>query len=579
MKLRLPPGLRKGLPRARLIASIAVSLTLLLGCTQVPAPTPKSSPTATLTPAPTPTPTPDPTKYGGTLTYAIEGAPSRYDPQLEDSDSVRALIQPAYEGLVRLDPFGSGRRIVPGLAQRWEMQDPNTWVFYLNRGVRFYDGTLFTAEDVKFSLERIINTPGLLPSPEAKLALSPIQEIRVLNDYSVVVKTTRPWAAALTTLSGWYVKMVPRQLFLTGGDLDNYVSGTGAFILKEYIQGEGGTLSRNQSYWMEGLPFLDRIQVREMADPQVRLAAFKSGELDILLEDLSIKEVAELRGANPRVKIWQAQDPMRSPAIRLNTASPFLKDVRVRKALRLAVDDRRAYEAEGSPCPSAYNSPMGLTQWALSQAELARRPENALEGWGPRLEGARRLLSEAGLSQGFSLTLTIAQPQSLPEAEAAVIRGKLFQEALVELGLEVTLQRKGYPGEFTQAILTQEYQVAIGRPELSSSTDPDALRMEWASNAAKNYTGLTDPELDRLLESQSQLLDPEKRREVVQEAQRRILDSYAAYYLPIPQPCAEGPGVLVQPWVKGYQPNWQGALRDNLSFCEVWIDRSAKGER
>ena len=119
----------------------------------------------------------------------------------------------------------------------------------------------------------------------------------------------------------------------------------------------------------------------------------------------------------------------------------------------------------------------------------------------------------------------------------------------------------------------------MGRLDFPSSTDPDALRMEWAGNGVRNYTGFADSELDRLLESQSQLLDPDRRREVVQEVQRRILDSYAAFYLPLPQPCAQGPGVPVQPWVKGYQPDWQGALRDNLSFREVWIDKSAKGER
>jgi len=488
------------------------------------------------------------------------------------------VVQPTYSGLTQLDSLASGRRILPDLAERWEMPDDKTWRFHLRRDVKFHDGTPFSAVDAQFSLERIFTAPGTVPTPDVRIALEPVREVRVLSPYLLEIRTSRPWASALPTLSGWFLRIVPQHFFQKGYTLDEYVRGTGPFILRDdtYKRGEGGRLIRNKEYWDKELPYLDEIVITEIPDPQARLAAFAAGRVDLLLEPLSIKEGMSLREKLPRVKFWQYQDPLRGPDVILNTSMPPLNDIRVRKALRLAIDDRRVYAASGNPCHMALNSPLGLSSWGMAQEDLSQREEHA-QTLAERQAEALRLVREANLTSGFSVQIMLP-PDQTPGADLANAQelARLLQQMWQPITAYPESKKPRDISQLRELLVTQQFEAALTSSLFTTIPNPDGLALVWGSFGPKNYTGLSDSKLDGLLERQSMALDGNERLTLLHEAQRRILDSYAGFFLPIARPCAEGEGTPVQPWVQDYRPDWQGAALDNLRFDRAWIDRSMR---
>ena len=583
-------------------------LSLLLGaCNGGEEPTPTSIPTATTrveppppthTPTPIPTPTLTPTPLpqtptvtplrGGTLNYAISGSTTSFDPFLQSDLSTHAFIQPAYNGLVKFDI--AGEAVVPDLAESWKLEDSLTLVFNLRQGVSFHDGAPFTAKQAAFSIHRALNPlPGT--TSLVRPFLVPISSVEAVGDYTLRLSTDRPWASALTRLAHPFLRMIPEHVanrsplptppppkptpIPTG--MRDVVLGTGPFQFVSYDPEAGGRLTRNPDYWERGKPYLDALRLHILPDKKTALAGTRTGFIDLYLGPVDPEDLSGLRKSLPMLIGWRFQDLVAGPEVVLNlTKAPF-DDLRVRKALRLAVDSEAMYKAHHNKGPLAFNSPMGLTQWGLLQRELALRPES-----GPplslRIETAKGLLAQAGVEEGFSVTVIVGHSE--PDSERTGgqgLKARILAENLRALELEVQVVEKPVPGEFQTDLLLLRYDVAVVETEFDGHPDPDGLKLFWKSRGSRNYSAYSDPGLDALLERQSIVLSEQERRELVREAQERILDSYAAFYLPLALPSEESPAMgIMHPWVRGFRYDWSGAEFNNLRFDEVWLDAAVK---
>jgi ABC-type transport system substrate-binding protein len=312
---------------------------------------------------------------------------------------------------------------------------------------------------------------------------------------------------------------------------------------------------------------------------QTLILAIGFGQLDLLFQPIDEKKVEQLVKLNSKIAPWRILDLMSGPDVVLNTSRALFNDVRAREAVRLAIDNdamRAANPINGKPF---LNSPMGLTKWGLSENELALRKENSKEKVA-KIEEARRLLAEARVGQGTPIQIMIGQGKYLFDSKpyGPDAKGQVLKSNLNALGLDAQLEEFKYPGEFNTQLLLLRYDIAMLHTPVDEYPDPDGLKDFWNSRGPRNYSAYQNRELDTLLYKQSSLLNPDARRQMVDQAQRMILDSYAAFYLPIST--SDGPNgpatAASNPWVKNYWHNWMGATMGSLQYKFTWIDASLK---
>src|SRR5262249_47986701 len=197
------------------------------------------------------------------------------------------------ECLVKDDRHG---KIVPWLAGRWDNADDRNYTFFLKRGVRFHNGRELRASDVKFVLDRAMNPETKHPYPGYYEA---IRDIHVKDDYTITIALKVPTPAFLLNMARQGSVIYPREAVDT---LKSAPVGTGPFTLGEWVRGDRIVLVRNPSYHVKGLPHLDRVTYRFIADPNAALAALKAGDIDAAMFGIGPEHVPELR-RDPRFQV------------------------------------------------------------------------------------------------------------------------------------------------------------------------------------------------------------------------------------------------------------------------------------
>ena len=515
---------------------------------------------------------------GGILKAAYTGTvPKSFDPFTQSDVLGQAMIQPAYDGLVRYQGVPPDRKIVGDLAERWEFTDDHTLVMHLQKDARFHDGQPLTAEDVQFSIIRsaspLSGTTSLMRN-----RLSSIDRVETSDDYTVRIVTKDPWASALNTLASPYMRIVPKHIASASPEgLAAVIVGSGPFVFKSFSPDTGAEFVKNKSYWDKGLPYMDGIRLSPINDPQTLLLALSFGQVDLLFQSMDGDQVEQLTKLNSKVTLWRPLDTVSGPDVVLNTTRAPFDDVRVREGIRLAIDNEAMAKANQYSGKMQLNSPMGLTRWGLSDDELSLRKENNKDQ-DIKIREAKRLLSEAGI-QGAEVRIMVGQGRYLfPNKKYGPdVKGQILMDNLKEIGLEPQLEFKKYPGEFNQELLLFKYDIAVLYTPIDDYPDPDNLKDFWQSRGPRNYSAYQNKDIDQLLYQQSLTLSTDARHTIIDRIQRLALDSYAAFYLPLSAP--EGPGpvsAISQPWLKNYWNNWMGANMGSLQYKFAWIEKPTK---
>lgn len=484
-------------------------------------------------------------KRGGTLRYGTVSEVASLDPHVAAGSAWRALVGVLYSSLVTYDKHGD---IVPALAVSWEQPDPQTLVFHLREDARFQDGSPVTAEDVRFSLERIVD-----PATGATLR-SNLQGARIETPDASTIRISKdsPDVTLLSVLAMTEAAIVPKQWVQGGANLKLEANGAGPFRLASYEPSVRASLERNPSYYVEGQPYLESVDFRMIKSDDARVNALRSQSLD-MIDFVPWKDIASL-SRNPAFEVDTAGGAFMSVWFNA-TRKPF-DDPRVRQAVSYALDrdavSKAAFFGHGTPITGA------------PTASDSQYFNPGFEGTYNRdLDKARALLAEAGYPDGLDMSLLVFQGLGIYTTTAQILQANL-KEAGINLTLEpvewATLVERKNRGDYDAMI----YGVSVKLP------DPDAYAYYLGADSSfwAKPIGYRDEQLEQLLAQGRAQTDPEQRKLIYRDVEQRVLETSPWVFINWREQ-AQGYARKVQ----GYQ-QLGGALSESspaISLPTIWM--------
>jgi peptide/nickel transport system substrate-binding protein len=509
-------------------------------------------------------------RRGGTVTLRTWDPP-HFDPMLTIAYKTHIPYSLTHSRLLK---HKAGPSVRPGtfaiegdLVESWTQPNDTTYVFKLRRGVKWHpkppvNGRELTAEDVVYTVNRFLSVTG---NGNAYM-LEPVAKVVATDRYTVTFTLKAPFAWLLDVLATpMVVPIVARECVEKFGDLKKPEAtvGTGPWMLDTYRPNVGLTFNRHQGYFLPGLPRIDRVEMFVDDDNASRMAAFLAGKYDLGWE---------FPGTINRTDWVQIQDTLRQKRPNLKTTEftsnvwthlsmrtdkPPFSDVRVRRAMSLAIDRQGVIDAvmEGGGVLNA-PVPAALTEWALPVEQL---------GEGARYYAydpaeARRLLAAAGYPKGFSTSVCFHGYGSTALIDAA----QLVVKYLKDVGIAATLDTKEYGAYISTCFFGKFNSMAYGPQTV---LDPDHCLYGWYyPGELRNQSHITDPVVADMLVGQRRVTDVAKRRELIHEIQRYLATQQ--YYVQLPSAV--------------YVAVWDGALKNygpNLGFdyggrlLAAWLDR------
>ena len=469
-----------------------------------------------------------------TLIVALEAEPPELDPNLSSAYVDRQVMASIYDKLVDINQEGE---IVPVLAESYEVSDDDTvYTFKLREGVEFHDGTPFNAEAVKFNLERYQEEDSVRSTE-----VEPIESVEVVDENTVRVTLSEPFApflAVLTDRAG--IIASPKAIEEGNGRISKNPVGTGPFEFVERVRGDHITVERNQGYWRDGLPRIDRIEYRGIDDENVQYQNLQSGELD-LIDSIPYVEFRDLQESGDyRVSI---EPGLGYQGIWLNVTQPPFDNEQLRQAVYRLVDREAIVKAVlrnvgGTPA----NSPFSEASWAYSEESDEYPPRS--------VEEAKALLEEAGEPDGFSFTL------KLDPSPASQQIGQIIQNSLEPAGIDVKLEQLEFGALLDDSTNGNFEALFLG---WSGRIDPDLNIYDFTvTNGDFNDSGYSNPEVDRLLNEARTTSDRERRKELYTQVMEILHEEVPYVYLYHNNSTTD---FAMQPTVQGFEPYPDGILR------------------
>ncbi len=480
-----------------------------------------------------------PTK-GGILQVSFPGSPRLLDPPITGSLEEWVVTSWLYNNLTRVD---SKLNVQPDLAESWTAANDGTeWTFKLAKGVKFHSGKEMTADDVAFSINRILD-PNV--KSRGRGGIGPITKIDVVDPYTVKFTLSKPIAEFPANLTLPYARIVNKD---TKVNLNTAADGTGPFILKEFVVGEKVIVERNPNYFRKGLPHVDAVHALVYSDQTAELNALKEGKTDILWQ-LRPEQVKLLDGV-PAVRVEQT--PSGSfVAIVMRSDKPPFDNPLVRKALKLTLDRKQVLEAALSGQGSIGND-QSLPPTSPIYNAAVKAPVRDIAQ-------AKKLLAQAGHPNGLKLTMytSDARVGMLPLA-------LMTQQMARDAGFDINIQTVPWDMFLNTIWEKQNFYVNnwFARPTNDTSISPFFMTRD--KGGSLNDYFYSNPEVDKLLGAAQGELDAAKRRQLYFQAQALI--------------ASDGPAII--PFFKNnisaFRLSVQGFTVDpgiNLTAEQIWLRR------
>ncbi|MDB5537029.1 MAG: peptide transporter substrate-binding protein [Devosia sp.] len=331
------------------------------------------------------------------------------------------MIKSLFDGLMDYEPGTS--TLKPDLAESYTISpDGLTYTFVLHKGVKFHNGREMTAEDVKYSLDRVTNPvtqspgAGFFGSIDGFAAMADgtatsLSGVTVVDPYTVQIKLSRPDATFLHVVALNFASVVPKEAVDEfGADFGKHPVGTGAFSLAEWTLGQKLVFKRNPDYWKPGVPKLDEIDFEVGQDPTVALLRLQKGEVDIPGDGIPPAQFLQVKDDPTYAPLIIEGGQLQTGYITLNVHTPPLDNVDVRKAINMAINKER------------------IVQIVNGRAVVANQPlPPSMPGYAPDykgyvydVEGAKALLAKAGLPDGFTTELYVYNTDPNPRIAQAI---------------------------------------------------------------------------------------------------------------------------------------------------------------
>jgi peptide/nickel transport system substrate-binding protein len=472
--------------------------------------------------------------HAATLKWAAQNDVITLDPHSQNHATTNGIMQHVYEGLVRYDKkFG----IEPCLATSWQTVSPTQVRFTLRKNVKFHDGSPFTADDVVFSFGRIMQPQGTM-----QIYVSGVKEVKKVDDYTVDLILAGPNPVLLKNLvdfrimsRGWSAKNKSENVQDYKAKEDTFASrntnGTGPYVLKLWEPDKRILMQANTAWWDKLEGNATEVIYTPIKSDATRVAALLAGDVD-LLTDLPTQDVARL-SKDSKLKVLEGAEN-RTIFIGLDQFSnelkysdikgknPF-KDIRVRKALNMAVDREaiRRVTMRGLSQPASIMVAPSVHGWA---ADIDKT--SPLD-----VEGAKKLLAEAGYANGFGFQLDCPNNRYVNDEEICQALVGMWSRA----GLKVKLLAQTMPIFIAkiQNFDHDAYMLGWGVANFDASYSLLSLVHTKTTGAAGSFNlgRVSDAKIDSLVQAMGTEIDVKKRDAMLREALTITRDQ--AYYVPL----------------------------------------------
>ena len=469
----------------------------------------------------------------GALRIGLSSEPTAMDPHYHQVTPNDAMTSHVFETLVGQD---AAMKLIPRLATAWKSVDDTTWEFTLRQGAKFSNGQPFTPQDVIFTFCRVMNNEqsigGSQPAVVQKFA-----SVEARGDDTLVIKTRLPYPllpndmSRMPMLWSGIVQHGPITFDLKNGcgvtgpwptvaDFNGGKSaiGTGPYTLKSYVKGSAIELTRNEGYWGDK-PAWGEVKLIPAPSAGPRLTGLLAGDFDLIENPAArdVKRISETPGfgyvITPSVRVVYFQfDVARSPSPMVKAADGKnpLQDVRVRRAISMAID-RKAIAArimDGAATPANQFLPDGMFGTLPQPPELKYDPE-----------GAKKLLAEAGYPNGFELAVSSTNDRYINDAQISQAVAQYLSRVGIKASVDAMTRSIYFPKR-----AKREFSFAMGGWS-SETGEASSFLQYWVSAFDKehglgtsNYGGYDNPAFDQVFKRALVTVDPAAREKLLQES-------------------------------------------------------------
>jgi peptide/nickel transport system substrate-binding protein len=464
---------------------------------------------------------------GSGITVAIAGEPDQLDPHKTTSYFSFEVLENVFDTLVEPD---ENLQMQPALAESWDLsKDQLTWTFHLREGVTFHDGADFTADDVVYSYDRIIDN-----ELSTAWRFSAVKDITAVDPSTVDITVKQPTPNLLSSLGGFKGIAIVEKKNAESGEITTKPVGTGPYELTDFTSGDHIDLKANPDYW-GGAPSIPTIRYRFISEGATAVAALKAGEID-WTDSIPAQQVAGLEdddsvelGQSPSNDYWY---------LALNENRKPFDDVRVRQAIAYAIDRDAIAQ---------------VTSYGTAEVNELAIPEDSTwyteyDTYSLDQDKARALLDEAGVSD---LTMQLMVSSDYPETVDAA---QVIADELSDVGITLKIRSLDFGtwlDEQNKGNFDMLYMGWLG------NIDPDDFYYsQHHTDGGSNAQGYSNPEVDKLLDQGRTETDAETRKEIYAEAATQIADDASYIYLYNPS--------VIQAWspkLSGYTARSDRAIR------------------
>jgi len=467
------------------------------------------------------------TAQATTLKWGAQNDILTLDPHSQNHATTNAILMHSYEGLTRYNPKFE---VEPGLATKWTFVSPTQVRFELRKGVKFQDGSNFTADDVVFNFGRIKQPQGTM-----SIYVTGINEIKKIDDHTVEMTLSSPNPMLLRNLidfrmmsKAWAEKNNTTNTQDYKNKEENFasrnVNGTGAYHITGWQPDQKITMAINKGWWDKHSGNVTEVIYTPIKSDPTRVAALLSGELD-MLTDLPTQDVARIRG-DSKLKVMDGSE-VRTIFLALDMFSPELKysdvkgknpfkDKRVREALSLAIDREliKRNTMRGLSLPAGIIVAPGVNGHT-PELDAAVKAD---------AEKAKKLLADAGYPNGFEIQLNCPNNRYVNDEE--ICQNITVMWARIGVKTKLAAESMATFIQKVQNFDTSAYLLGWGVATMDAQYSLQSLVRTKTTGADGNFNfgRVSDPEIDRLVDAMKSEMDPTKRNAMIRDALVRTRD-------------------------------------------------------
>jgi peptide/nickel transport system substrate-binding protein len=442
---------------------------------------------------------PDP----NTLVMIIESSPTNLDPRVGLDAQSERIDDLLFDDLLNRDDQLNVR---PGLAEKWEIPDPKTYVFHLHHGVTFHNGQPLTSRDVKWTFDSLLQ--GKIRSTKSA-AYRFVDHLETPDDYTVIFHLKEPFATLLWNLSDGAMGIVP---YGSGDEMSRHPVGSGPFRFVSAEQDKEVVIEQNDRYWGE-VPKLKRVRFAVVPDSTTRALELRKGSADIVINALTADTVLTIE-REPSLQVLRAPGTVLG-YLALNTRDPILKNVCVRQAIAYAIDRQSFIHYLMRDFARPAYSLLPPESWAYN---------GNVPHYEHSTDRAKKLLDEAGYKAVNGIRFHLAMKTSTEESTRLL--AAVLQQQLHEVGIALDIHTFEFATFFSD-VTRGEYQAHSLR-WVGGNEDPDIFEYVFHSSKfsphGANRTFYSNPRVDALIDQARNELDLNTRKQLYVEIQRILAD-------------------------------------------------------